>query len=64
MGSNQLPMYVAKDLGIFEKYGLNVDSLQALFGGSTHSAKRAGMAPVSALVSGGDIIIENPNSTT
>ena len=25
VGSNQLPMYVAKDLGIFEKYGLNVE---------------------------------------
>ena len=25
VGSNQLPMYIAKDLGIFEKYGLNVE---------------------------------------
>jgi ABC-type nitrate/sulfonate/bicarbonate transport system substrate-binding protein len=25
VGSNQLPMYVAKDLGIFEKYGLNAE---------------------------------------
>jgi NitT/TauT family transport system substrate-binding protein len=66
VGSNQLPMYVAKDLGIFEKYGLNVDlvvitggarSLQALFGGSTHSANMAAMAPVSAVLSGGDIVI-------
>jgi len=57
VGSNQLPMYVAKDLGIFEKYGLNVElivitggarGLQALFGGSTHSANMAGMAPVRA----------------
>jgi len=66
VGSNQLPMYVAKDLGIFDKYGLNVElivitggarSLQALFGGSTHSANLAAMAPVSAVLSGGDIVI-------
>ena len=66
VGSNQLPMYVAKDLGIFEKYGLNVElivitggarGLQALFGGSTHSANMAGMAPVRAVLSGGDIVI-------
>ena len=53
-------MYVAKDLGIFEKYGLNVElivitggarGLQALFGGSTHSANMAGMAPVRAVLS-------------
>ena len=59
-------MYVAKDLGIFDKYGLNVElivitggarSLQALFGGSTHSANMAAMAPVSAVLSGGDIVI-------
>jgi ABC-type nitrate/sulfonate/bicarbonate transport system substrate-binding protein len=24
VGSNQIPMYVANDLGLFEKYGLNV----------------------------------------
>jgi ABC-type nitrate/sulfonate/bicarbonate transport system substrate-binding protein len=66
VGSNQLPMYVAKDLGLFEKYGLIVDlivitggarSLQALFGGSTHSANMAAMAPVRAVLSGGDIVI-------
>ena len=47
VGSNQLSMYVAKDLGLFEKYGLNMElivitggvrGLQARFGGSTHSA--------------------------
>ena len=66
VGSNQLPMYVAKDLGLFEKYGLNVElivitggarGLQALFGGSTHSANMAGMAPVRAVLFGGDIVI-------
>lgn len=66
VGSNQIPMYVAKDLGLFEKYGLNVElivitggarGLQALFGGSTHSANMAGMAPVRAVLSGGDIVI-------
>jgi NitT/TauT family transport system substrate-binding protein len=66
VGSNQLPMYVAKDLGLFEKYGLNVDlivitggarGLQALFGGSTHSANMAAMAPVRAVLSGGDTVI-------
>jgi NitT/TauT family transport system substrate-binding protein len=66
VGSNQIPMYVAKDLGLFEKYGLNVDlivitggarGLQALFGGSTHSANMAAMAPVRAGLSGGDVVI-------
>jgi NitT/TauT family transport system substrate-binding protein len=66
VGSNQLPMYVAKDLRIFDKYGLNVElvviiggarGLQALFGGSTHSANMAGMAPVRAVLSGGDVVI-------
>ena len=66
VGSNQIPMYVAKDLGLFEKYGLNVDlivitggarGLQALFGGSTHSANMAAMAPVRAALSGGDVVI-------
>jgi NitT/TauT family transport system substrate-binding protein len=66
VGSNQLPMYVAKDLGLFEKYGLNVElivitggarGMQALFGGSTQSANMAGMAPVRAVLSGGDVVI-------
>lgn len=66
VGSNQIPMYLAKDLGLFEKYGLNVElivitggarGLQALFGGSTHSANMAGMAPVRAVLSGGDVVI-------
>ena len=66
VGSNQLPMYVAQDFGLFEKYGLNVElivitggarGLQALFGGSTHSANMAGMAPVRAVLSGGDIVL-------
>lgn len=61
VGSNQLPMYVAQDFGLFEKYGLNVQlivitggarGLQALFGGSTHSANMAAMAPVRAVLSG------------
>jgi ABC-type nitrate/sulfonate/bicarbonate transport system substrate-binding protein len=33
VGSNQLPMYVAKDLGIFDKYGLNVE-LVVITGGA------------------------------
>jgi NitT/TauT family transport system substrate-binding protein len=66
VGSNQLPMYVAQDLGLFEKYGLKVElivitggarGVQALFGGSTHSANMAGMAPVRAVLSGGDVVI-------
>ena len=64
--AQQLPIFVAKDLGIFEKHGLDVDSLvitggstllQALVGRSIHSANVAAMAPVRAISSGADLAI-------
>src|SRR4026207_160142 len=64
--AQQLPIFVAKDLGIFEKHGLDVDSLvitggstllQALVGRGLHSANVAAMAPVRAISSGADLAI-------
>lgn len=64
--AQQLPMFVAKDLGLFEKYGVDVDLLvitggstllQALVGRSIHSANVAAMAPVRAIASGADLAI-------
>ena len=56
--AQQLPIFVAKDLGLFDKHGLDVDLLvitggstllQALVGRSIHSANVAAMAPVRAI---------------
>ena len=64
--AQQLPIFVAKDLGLFEKHGLDVDILvitggstllQALVGRSIHSANVAAMAPVRAIASGADLAI-------
>ncbi|MGB7950557.1 MAG: ABC transporter substrate-binding protein [Candidatus Binatia bacterium] len=64
--AQQLPIFVAKDLGLFEKYGLDVEPLviiggstllQALVGRSIHSANVAAMAPVRAIASGADLAI-------
>lgn len=64
--AQQLPIFVAKDLGLFEKYGLDVELLvitggstllQALVGRSIHSANVAAMAPVRAIASGADLAI-------
>jgi NitT/TauT family transport system substrate-binding protein len=66
VGSNQLPLYVGKDLGIFEKYGSSVEmvliiggarGMAALLGGSSHSANMAAMAPVRAVLAGGEATI-------
>ena len=57
----ELPLFVAKDLGIFEKYGLDVDLvvisgssrlMQALVGRSLDSANVAAMAPIRANLAG------------
>jgi NitT/TauT family transport system substrate-binding protein len=62
----ELPLFVAKDLGIFEKYGLDVDLvvigggsrlMQALIGRSLDSANVAAMAPVRANLSGANLVI-------
>lgn len=64
--AQQLPIFVAKDLGLFEKHGLDVEPLviiggstllQALVGRSIHSANVAAMAPVRAIASGADLAI-------
>ena len=57
--AQQLPLIVAKDLGLFDKYGLNVDLLeirggsllmQALIGQSVNSADRRSGADSSRAV--------------
>src|ERR1043166_219112 len=62
----ELPLFVAKDLGIFEKYGLDVDLvvigggsrlMQAVLGRSLDSANVAAMAPVRANLSGANVVI-------
>jgi ABC-type nitrate/sulfonate/bicarbonate transport system substrate-binding protein len=64
--AQQLPIFAAKDLGLFEKYGLDVEPLvitggstllQALVGRSIHSANVAAMAPARAIASGADLAI-------
>jgi ABC-type nitrate/sulfonate/bicarbonate transport system substrate-binding protein len=64
--AQQLPIFVAKDLGLFDNYGIDVELLvvtggstllQALVGRSIHSANVAAMAPVRAIASGADIAI-------
>ncbi len=65
-GVRELPMYVAKDLGIFDKYGLDVELVvtnggsplvQALVGGSMQSASVAAMAPIRAIRAGANLAI-------
>jgi len=62
----ELPLFVAKDLGIFEKYGLDVDIvvisggarlMQALVGRSLDSANVAAMAPIRAHLAGANVVI-------
>src|SRR5436190_16498666 len=64
--STQGAVWAAKDLGLFEKYGLNVDlvfisggarGMQALLGGSTQAADSDGVGPVNAILRGGDAVI-------
>ena len=66
VSATQLPFWTAKHLGIFAKYGLNVEliaissgarGMQALLGGSTHSANMAAMSPIRTVLSGGDVVI-------
>ena len=64
--STQLAVWAAKDLNLFTKYGLDVDlvfisggarGMQALIGGSTQSSDSDGVAPVHAILRGGDAVI-------
>src|SRR5689334_1271933 len=62
----QSASWVAKDLKLFDKYGLNVDlvmitggarSVAALLGGSTQFATGSGTAPLQAYARGSDVTI-------
>jgi NitT/TauT family transport system substrate-binding protein len=64
--STQLAIWAAKDLGLFDKYGLDVDlvfipggarTMQALLSGSIQSADSDGVGPVNAILRGGDAVI-------
>lgn len=64
--AQQLPLIVAKDLGLFEKYGLNVELLeirggsllmQALIGQSVNSADVGAQAPIRAILSGANVVV-------
>jgi NitT/TauT family transport system substrate-binding protein len=66
VSATQLPFWTAKHLGIFAKYGLNVEviaissgarGIQALLGGSTDSANMAAMSPIRTVLGGGDVVI-------
>ena len=62
----QLPFWTAKELGIFDKYGLSVElvvissgprGMQALLGGSLQSANMAAMSPIRSVLGGGEVVI-------
>jgi NitT/TauT family transport system substrate-binding protein len=64
--AQQLPLIVAKDLGLFDKHGLNLDLLeirggsllmQALIGQSVNSADVGAQAPIRAILSGANVVI-------
>jgi ABC-type nitrate/sulfonate/bicarbonate transport system substrate-binding protein len=60
------PLWAAKDLGLFAKYGLNADpimisgsarGMQALIAGSTHFALGDATGPLTAISQGADLIL-------
>jgi len=64
--SSQLAIWAAKDLNLFAKYRLDADlvfisggarGMQALIGGSTQAADSDGVAPIHAILRGGDAVI-------
>ena len=63
------PFWIAKDLGLFEKYGLDVDlvhiagekGLPAMVGGSIDVCQIGGIAVISAAVQGMDVAIYGTN---
>ena len=66
VGGAQIPLWTGKDLGTFRKYQLAVESvlipggargMQALLGGSVHSANMAAMVPIRTSLAGGDVVI-------
>ena len=66
VGGAQIPLWAGRDLGIFRKYQLDLEAvlisggargMQALLGGSTHSANVAAMVPIRTALAGGDAVI-------
>jgi NitT/TauT family transport system substrate-binding protein len=66
VSATQLPFWTAKHFGFYAKYGLNVEliaissgarGMQALVGGSTHSANMAAMSPIRTVLAGGEVAI-------
>jgi len=62
----QAPAWAAKDLGLFSKYGLNIELVmipgsargaQALLGGSTHFGQIDGTALIAAINQGADLVL-------
>lgn len=62
----QAAMWITKDLGLFEKHGLQVDlvfipsgvrAMQALLGGSAQSVDSSGITPINAILQGGEAVI-------
>jgi NitT/TauT family transport system substrate-binding protein len=60
-----MPTWVAKELRLYEKYGLNVEliamsggalGIRALLGGSIQVATNSPMAPINAISAGGDLV--------
>ena len=66
VGGAQIPLWAGRDLGVFRKYQLDVEGvlilggargMQALVGGSTHSANMAAMLPIRTALAGGDAVV-------
>ena len=66
VGGPQIPLWAGRDLGTFRKYQLDVEGvlilggargMQALIGGSTHSANMAAMLPIRTALAGGDAVV-------
>jgi ABC-type nitrate/sulfonate/bicarbonate transport system substrate-binding protein len=66
VSGNRAPLWIAKDVGLFEKYGLDVKlvfiragstATQALIGGDIQMVAAAGSAAISAAARGAPIVI-------
>jgi NitT/TauT family transport system substrate-binding protein len=66
VSGTRAPLWIAKDLGLFEKYGLDgslvyiasgITSVNALLGGSVHLIAASGSSAVSAAASGAPVVI-------
>jgi ABC-type nitrate/sulfonate/bicarbonate transport system substrate-binding protein len=66
VSGTRAPLWIAKDLGLFEKYGLEgnlvyiasgITSVNALLGGSVHAIAASGSSAVGAAASGAPVVI-------